>query len=193
MNSKSYTVCRIRDGLGLDALPVAKITEYPLEERDYRPFAQCQICVNNETELLARLWAFEVSPPPDSELRAVLHLFRDKPERALHIIARAEDGLPTVRAVVVENDAPIAEVRGECRDHSGEDLQGIYWGGEVTLHKDALEQAGGPVLFAPGEGFPGNFYKTCDSRTPHYGSWSPAGWEPPYAADGMGRIQYVSY
>ena len=29
-----------------DALPVGKIIYYPLEKRDYRPFAQARMCVN---------------------------------------------------------------------------------------------------------------------------------------------------
>lgn len=30
-----------------DALPVGKIIYYPLEKRDYRPFAQARMCVRN--------------------------------------------------------------------------------------------------------------------------------------------------
>ena len=29
-----------------DALPVGKIIYYPLEKRDYRPFAQARMCAN---------------------------------------------------------------------------------------------------------------------------------------------------
>ena len=32
----------------LDSLPVGKIVNYPLEKRDYRPFAQFRLCVNEE-------------------------------------------------------------------------------------------------------------------------------------------------
>lgn len=55
-----------------DALPVGKIIYYPLEKRDYRPFAQARMCVN-ETDFFLRLWAFETRPSPESVLMARLN------------------------------------------------------------------------------------------------------------------------
>lgn len=46
-----------------DALPVGKIIYYPLEKRDYRPFAQARMCAN-KTDFFLRLWAFETHPSP---------------------------------------------------------------------------------------------------------------------------------
>ena len=56
-----------------DALPVAKIIQYPLERADYKPFAQARLCMTPET-LYLRLWAFEVSPEPSSSLAACFAL-----------------------------------------------------------------------------------------------------------------------
>lgn len=55
-----------------DALPVGKIIYYPLEKRDYRPFAQARMCAN-KTDFFLRLWAFETHPSPESVLMARLN------------------------------------------------------------------------------------------------------------------------
>ena len=55
-----------------DALPVGKIIHYPLEKRDYRPFAQVRMCVN-QTDLFLRMWAFEARPSAQSALIARLN------------------------------------------------------------------------------------------------------------------------
>lgn len=57
----------------LDSLPVGKIVNYPLEKRDYRPFAQFRLCVNEEG-LHLYLWAFELEVSPKSVMRVCLNL-----------------------------------------------------------------------------------------------------------------------
>lgn len=61
----------------LDSLPVGKIVNYPLEKRDYRPFAQFRLCVNEEG-LHLYLWAFELEVSPKSVQRVCLNLCPDQ-------------------------------------------------------------------------------------------------------------------
>jgi len=182
----TYHVKRITDELQLEALPVAKITRYPLEERDYKPYSQGIACVT-EDKLILRMWAFEVAPSPASHLRCVLYLFRDVPERALCVDVFPA-GLAQARWMINgelrEGTAPPAGFA--VQELGGEDLQGVYWGALVRIPLDALGE--GTLLPVPGGEFPGNFYKLCDEDPlRHSGSCFPADFKGnPYAADQMG-------
>lgn len=192
----AFQICTVTGAQGLDALPVAKITGYPMEERDYRPFAQAILCVDKETSrLILRMWAFEVSPLPGSELRAVLYLFAQNPALALHCTAvMQEDGVPAYSALLKGKSTPEKTASSVFHAYSGEDLQGVYWGMECALPISALEELGGSVLLAPGDSFPGNFYKTCPHpERPHYGSFTPACWDAPCTAEGMDVLSVVDY
>ena len=185
---KEYRVCTVQDRAGLDALPVAKIIDYPLEERDYRPFAQNILCRLPGGYRL-RMWAFEVSPGEDSELRAVLALFGNT-GASLHARVWIE-GEPRHQVTLYRNGEELPVEDCEFRNYGGEDLQGVYWGGEFFFRDELLEALAGPVLKQPGQGFPGNFYKICPDK--HYGSFSPVNWDDPYGADSMGRFVIVEY
>jgi hypothetical protein len=179
---------------GMDALPVAKVVLYPREERDYKPFAQNILCVSEGT-LCLRMWAFEVSPTPGSELTAMLYLFEDEPLALRVHIAMEGDGTPSHRAVLVRDGAEAAVVEGYAfHNHSGEDLQGVYWGGEVRIDLTLLEKLGGKTKTQPGDSFPGNFYKMQSSgANAHFGSFTPTDWDNPYKAEGMGIFTVVDY
>jgi hypothetical protein len=179
---------------GMDALPVAKVVLYPREERDYKPFAQNILCLS-EGMLCLRMWAFEVSPTPGSELTAMLYLFEDE-TLALHVrIAMEGDGTPSHRAVLMKDGAETAVVEAYAfHNHSGEDLQGVYWGGEVRMDLAMLEKLGGKTKTQPGDSFPGNFYKIQFSGVAaHFGSFTPTDWDNPYKAEGMGIFAVVDY
>ena len=66
-----FPITKLTDLADADTLPVMKITSYPLEQRDYRPFAQAAAAVY-EGGLLLRLWAFEAAPSPLSSLGFLL-------------------------------------------------------------------------------------------------------------------------
>jgi len=178
-----------------DSLPVAKILRYPLEKRDYKPYAQSCVCVSAQS-LYLRMWAFEVSPMPGSSLRCVLYLYPDTPDRALGVDLRCdgaascsilEDGEP------VKVCAPGGAVR--LTPFGGEDLQGVYWGGALQIDVDVLERWGGATRLVVGESFWGNLYKLGDyPGFAHKGSFYPADFAGrPYARESMGEFQIVAY
>lgn len=191
MTLPSYKVSKITGVPSFDSLPVAKITHYPLEKRDYKPFAQSILCVGDEA-LTLRMWAFEVSPLPESTLRCVLYCFRDKPDTALcvDIFSTGE-----VSLACLPDSRALAAAGCQIRDVSGEDLQGVYWGKTVTVPLDALEARGGPLQLSGGAHFPGNFYKLCPAKPfEHYGSCFPADFpNDPYSRSSMGTFEVVTY
>ena len=75
-----------------DALPVGKIIYYPLEKRDYRPFAQARMCAN-KTDFFLRLWAFETHPSPESVLMARLNFDPAHSEAFLEIRVDSMGGM----------------------------------------------------------------------------------------------------
>lgn len=144
-----------------EALHAAKLTDYPLESRDYKPFAQGRICFAQQG-LHIQLLSFEAAPLPDSQLRAVLRF----------------PGQAQALEVAIYGDRRPAEgPRGMAfQPFSGEDLQGVYWGGNITISPEQY------APFTPGAQavFQGNFYKICrNPARPHYGSYLPIHWELP--------------
>jgi hypothetical protein len=178
----SYQVSYVTGEVNFEALPVAKITKYPLEKADYKPYAQCCICAG-ENGLSLRMWAFEVFASAESELRGVFYLFGDE-TTALYIRALAEDP--------VRVDAWVAHPGGEVpvnvtfSPHNGEDLQGVYWGAQIFVAYGEIERAAPMVPLKPGGTFRGNFYKLrTDKPHEHNGSFGPF--------DGMVEFEVVSW
>jgi len=190
----SFKVFRISGLSQLDSLPVAVIKDYPLEKRDYKPYAQCNICLD-ERSLFVRMWAFEVSPPEGSELRGVFYLFPDKPEVALAVSFRPDSGCDFFLLEGGEQRAINPPQGFAPHPHNGEDLQGIYWGGMASLPLDWLESLGGRVKLGPGDAFPGNFYKLCPGPAQeHKGSYFPADFPgDPYHQKSMGQFLVAPY
>ncbi len=72
-----------------ETLHVAKLREYPLEPRDYKPYAQARICFAADG-LHVQLLSFESKPLPQSEVRVVLALTPGAPPL---IISLRADGV----------------------------------------------------------------------------------------------------
>lgn len=151
-----------------DTLPVYKITCYPYEKRDYRPYAQARACLT-PAQLVVQMWAFEAHPRPGSSLEAVFAA--PGGDSALVLWVRADGAYGcTLRA-------PGGQRRGlDCvaRTLEGEDLQGVYWGIEIALDRNlAARELGRPL--EEGGTLLGNFYKLSDDPDkPHRGSMAPA-------------------
>lgn len=202
---KPYLVSRVTGQPVFDSLPVAKITDYPLEPRDYRPFAQAILCAG-EDRLHLRMWAFEVSPMPTSALACVLYLYPRRPEAALLLrIEHGEGDLIALGVHLLEGGSPV-QLDGATQTalwkglahhpHNGEDLQGVYWGMTLSLPVALIEDLGGDkAALRPGDTIPGNFYKTCaNGQFAHSGSYFPARFpDSPYGRDSMGPFQMVAY
>lgn len=148
-----FPICRLKARPQFDTLPVMKITLYPLEPRDYKPFAQGLLAVDPQ-RLYVRLWAFETPPEPESRIICVLRSDRELIVRAgpeqLELLL---DGEPT--------EALLAH------PFTGEDLQGKYWGWLAELPADLLGE------LTPGRTLRGNLYKLSDGKRPHTGSFYP--------------------
>ena len=172
-----FKVSKILGQAEFDSLPAAKITTYPKEEKDYKPFAQCALCLSEDT-LYLRMWAFEVTAMPTSSLRAEFFIFRDKPDIPLAVAIVSDGG---VVAKVGDAEFDVA-----AKPHIGEDLQGVYWGATIQIPFSKLEKIGGKLLCEVDHEFLGNFYKTCsDEPFVHEGCFFPE--------DSGGRFLVVGY
>ena len=189
----SFKVFRISALSQLDSLPVAVIKDYPLEKRDYKPYAQCNICLD-ERSLFVRMWAFEVSPPEGSELRGVFYLFPARPGAALVVSMSPDSGCDFFMLEDGKERAINPPQGFAVHPHNGEDLQGIYWGGLAALPLDWLASLGGSLSLGAGSAFPGNFYKLCPGpESGHKGSYFPADFfGNPYCEKNMGGFLVVS-
>ena len=146
-----FPICRLGNRPQFDTLPVMKITRYPLEPRDYKPFAQGILAVDPE-RLYIRLWAFETPPEPES--RMVLRLCGDR-----ELTVRVGPDQAEIRLDSTEIQAQLAH------PFTGEDLQGKYWGWLLELPADLVGE------LEPGRKLRGNLYKLSDGSRPHTGSF----------------------
>lgn len=200
----TFKISKIKEAPVYDSLPVAKIVTYPLEERDYRPYAQTILCVS-ENALHLRMWAFELNPSPGSRLECVLYLFAGLPDTALSVVAAPEPvaGSDRVGCCLLKDgrDLPVSSGMAlklrelKIHPHNGEDLQGVYWGAAIDIPLNLLEEWGGKTLLNAGDRFPGNFYKICrDALNPHLGCFYKADFRGnPYLLPSMGEFEVVCY
>lgn len=151
-----------------DALPTYKITHYPLEKRDYMPYAQARVCIT-PAHLEVQMWAFEAVPRPQSRLEAVFALPGGDGRLMAWVQADGAFGC-TWQAEGV--DKPL-----DCLAHNleGEDLQGVFWGISLSLERELLTRELGKDVLHEGGILLGNFYKISHSPDkPHKGSMAPA-------------------
>lgn len=195
-----YRISRITGEPRWDSLEVAKITNYPLEPRDYKPFAQGIICISDGT-LSVRLWAFEVAPMATSRVLCALYPFKTEPDTALVIDVHPLSH-PTAQAVSLslvraweEKPLPLADMGAVAMPHTGEDLQGVYWGATISIPLGALGIMGGELATAAGDVISGNFFKLCDDAPYiHRGSHFPADFTlKTVSKANMGKFEVVEY
>lgn len=179
-----------------DALPVGKIIYYPLEKRDYRPFAQARMCVN-QSDFYLRLWAFETRPSPESVLMARLNFDPGRSEAFLEIRVNSMGGMTcVVREKEKETPLALYGVLPDLHSYRGEDLEGEYWGVVIKLPRHAIEKIYGRDPIGPGYTMQGNLYKEDtkpDSR--HLGSLFPVDLakEDPFGTSSFCPMTFVNY
>ncbi|MCL2069057.1 MAG: hypothetical protein FWH00_04075 [Oscillospiraceae bacterium] len=157
-----YQVSYVKGEINFEALPVAKITKYPLEKADYKPYAQCCICAG-ELGFSLRMWAFEVFPSGESEIRGVFGLFEDAGS-ILHIRARGFN--PVLADAWVQTPKDKIPVEIQSHPYNGEDLQGVYWGAQIFAGYREINRAAQMISIKPGISFPANFQKLRTDK-PH--------------------------
>ncbi|MDR2908348.1 MAG: hypothetical protein LBU86_00490 [Oscillospiraceae bacterium] len=187
----TYKIYRVEDTSELDSVPVAVIKDYPLEKRDYKPYAPAILC-RTLPSLILRMWAVEVSPPQGSELLALLGLFGDGTAPLLAAFTPGDGFSLSLMAKGGAARHPLPEGL-ILTPHSGEDLQGIYWGGTAVIPLNALEKIGGGFSLLKGSAFPGNFYKLCPGpQMAHQGSFFPADFKAdPFSPGSMGKLLVI--
>lgn len=169
----------------------AKLTCFPFEKRDYKPFAQGRLCLCPEG-LHVQLISFEVRPlvagsVPESSC-LTLALGRGGGAPVLCITADS-----TGRALARLGDAPLTPP--EIVPFAGEDLQGIYWGVKYCLGPEVLEKVFSRPLKA-GEIVWGNLITSClGGNRPFFGTLYPTvpkgGWLD--EAPALGRMELVGF
>ena len=160
-------ICTQPEAPRFDAIPTYKITDYPLEKRAYKPFAQGQVCVTPR-ELVLRLWAFEARPRPASMVECVLTTRES--QTVLRLRAWA-NGRWECLLQSPQGERPLSAI---AHAMAGDDFQGEYWGISAALPRREIEEALGLAL-EPGAAVLGNFYKRSrDPEKPHDGSCWPA-------------------
>ncbi len=192
MTSK-IKISKVSGQPNFEAMQVFKVIDYPLEPRDYKPYAQTRLCVA-DGDFIVSMWAFEAEPSRQSRLMGVFDL-----GAAVLAIQTSPAGGALVQRIDRgdQNKIPQSLTEQEVHIHSymGEDLQGIYWATTVRIKKEALKNRF-EVELENGTRFLGNVYKLCeDGQWTHKGSLFPAQFEPfdPYAAGNMGEIEVVDY
>lgn len=184
----------VGEDIGFDALPTAKITQYPLEKGPYKPYAQASVSVSAEA-LAIRMMAFEAITTPQSKLLAVMYPYQDQPDTVLFVQSTSEKQNGT--SVWLKKGEEILYLATQAQHREGEDLQGIYWGWDVLIPRSELEQHG-EVYTNPGDRFPGNFYKIQSTEPSHYGSFAPVapenvGENAAFGKNNMGTFEIISY
>lgn len=168
----AFKVRKFETAPDYESLHVAKITDFPLEKRDYKPYSQARICFSSEG-LHVQLLSFEASPLAESKMTAI---FQFESEQIL-LLSLAAD-LEVHAAVQSSNtSSPLSPV---VHTFDGEDLQGVYWGGNLQLPYAQLESFWGAFSPTSGAEFKGNFYKTCEKPPKvHCGSFYPTNFAQP--------------
>ena len=179
-----------------DALPVGKIIHYPLEKRDYRPFAQVRMCVN-QTDLFLRMWAFEARPSAQSALIARLNFDPENSVAFLEIKVDSAGGMIcSVQSGEEQTPLALYGILPHLHSYRGEDLEGEYWGVMVQLPRAAIEKIYGADPIQPGYEIKGNLYKQDTSpNSRHMGSLFPANPEQKdlFGPSSFGSLIFVNY
>ena len=158
-----------------NSLPAAKIINYPLEKADYKPYAQARLCISND-DFYIQLLAFEVEPEEKSVVGAAVAPFPDEDGGKRYFWISTNRSGNLLCKFINETDGTETDISKNVsvRLYSGEDEQGVYWCSSFTLPLSLLEKLCGPHYLEPGHKMKGNFYKLCDGKRPHYGSFYPA-------------------
>ncbi len=184
----AFKISKVKGHPKFDSLPVAKIIDYPLERRDYKPYAQGRICINQDGMIL-QLWAFETHPEPESSLKGVFALSSE--EDSVFSVEFFPQGEPVFK--VGERQVPADQML--VHRFEGEDLQGVYWGATLTLPHSLLKQVDPQWNPEQITQIAGNLYKLSTGKRPHQGSLYPADFAAgdPFGRSSLSVMSVVSY
>ena len=112
-----------------ESLHVAKLTCFPLERRDYKPYSQARVCFAPDG-LHLQLLAFEAEPLPESSMMAFFSFAEKVPPLALSLSANGRFSASLA--------CTVTPVEAAVHTFTGEDLQGVYWGGNIQIPQKVL-------------------------------------------------------
>ncbi len=187
----AFKVKLFQGAVDYETLHVAKLTDFPLEKRDYKPYSQVRICFAGDGMHL-QLLAFEASPLSESRMTAVF-ILTPLYESACLSLELYADGRFSAKCFAPSGGNL---VDGATVHHfTGEDLQGVYWGGNIFLPIKSLKTLFPNLVVAKDQTFRGNLYKLCDnSARPHMGSFYPADFSHPLTdPNNFGEFVMIDY
>ena len=185
----TYAICTQPLSPRLDTLPTYKIIDYPLEKRDYKPFAQTKLCTTPEG-LILHMWAFEMVPKKESKLQVV---FTTKNSQTLLFAECCSDGKLDCYTLTPQSKIPQSVISHTIK---GEDLQGDFWGIGITFPQALLQGIFGDDVLVLGNTLMGNVYKLSDNPDkPHKGSLHPADFagNKEYALSSLAEFKIVRF
>lgn len=194
-----FKISLVGERFSFESLAVAKITNYPFEKRDFKPFAQARICISGKKRLFVRMWAFECKPVADITQPAPEMVSEDSilcfqlgnEQKYLSVSANA-NGVLYPELVSENGKTPLDPSLFEQSSFTGEDLQGEYWGMQFSCDIDMLDSILGiDILQAP---LKGNIYKACfNKRSEHIGALFDAKKNTVYNTDCFGDFIITNY
>lgn len=187
----AFKVKLFPDGVDYESLHVAKLTNFPLEPRDYKPYSQARVSFASDGMHL-QLLAFEATPLNESRMTAVFNL-TPLYETGCVVAELFADG--HFSAKFFSNDTGALIESASVHTFTGEDLQGVFWGGNIFLPMRSLKALFPNLVVARGQMFTGNLYKVCEnSARPHFGSYYPADFNLPLTdPSNFGEFVMIDY
>lgn len=179
-----------------NSLPVAKIINYPLEKGDYKPYAQARLCISEEC-IYIQLLAFEVESEEASTVAVALAPFPENDgQKRYFLLSTNRSGIHSCKFIdeQAETEKDLTK-HISIRIYMGEDEQGVYWCSGFTVPRSLLEELFEKAELVPGHIMKGNFYKFCNGKRPHRGSFFPCNFsgENPFKSDCFGAFELVLY
>ena len=194
----AFKISKVKERFSFDSLAVAKITNYPFEKRDYKPFTQARVCLT-PTRFVVRMWAFEATPVADITA-AVPEMMKEdsficfqigSSEKYLSVSANANGVLYPELVCGSEKTLLDASIF-EASDFTGEDLQGEYWGMQFSCTIDEMNKLLG--IDVRTDKLAGNIYKACfNPRAEHIGALFEVKEKTVYDPDSFGDFVVTNY
>lgn len=196
----TFKIRSVGEHFSLDSLAVAKITNYPFEKRDYKPFAQARLCLSDRKRLIVRMWAFEVSPKADVTQPCEDMMKEDSflcfqlsmKKNYLSVCANAAGVLYAELVHADGTHTPLDSSLFSQSPFTGEDLQGEYWGMQFSVDVNYVnEWLDGDLCKEP---LHGNLYKACfDPKHRHIGALFELHRATIYDPEAFGDFEITDY
>lgn len=148
--------------LAWDSLPLVKLTCFPFAHGHTLPFSQARLAALEGRELRIRMWSFEVGAPMDSRLGMLLC-------RGGHALSFVLSPGSPCEAMIKEKGGWAPGPALPLLSLAGEDLQGEFWGAEVSLPLSLLSRVFPGFTLASAQALEGCLWKGMGHRLEEFG------------------------